>query len=40
MNKNAIMEKLARDAYEKGGFNGVWHEGFRDLPYPQGRHSF
>ena len=24
MNKNSIMEKLARDAYEKGGFNGVW----------------
>ena len=24
MDKNAMMEKLAREAYEKGGFNGAW----------------
>ena len=24
MDKNAMMEKLARDAYEKGSFNGTW----------------
>ena len=24
MDKNAMMQKLARDSYEKGGFNGVW----------------
>ena len=24
MDKHAMMEKLARDAYEKGGFNGTW----------------
>ena len=24
MDKNAMMEKLARDAHEKGSFNGVW----------------
>ena len=24
MDKRTMMEKLAREAYEKGGFNGVW----------------
>ena len=24
MDKNAMMERLARDAYEKGSFNGTW----------------
>ena len=24
MDRNALMEKLARDAYEKGSFNGTW----------------
>ena len=24
MDKNALFEKVAREAYEKGGFNGVW----------------
>ena len=24
MDKNAMMQKLARDSHDKGGFNGVW----------------
>ena len=24
MDKKALMEKLAREAYEKGSFNGTW----------------
>ena len=24
MNKHYLMEKVAREAYEKGGFNGAW----------------
>ena len=24
MDKNSLMEKIVREAYEKGGFNGVW----------------
>ncbi|MBO6061707.1 MAG: serine hydrolase, partial [Clostridia bacterium] len=24
MDRNALFEKVAREAYEKGGFNGVW----------------
>lgn len=24
MDKKVFMEKLAREAYEKGSFNGVW----------------
>ena len=24
MDKNTMMEKFARDAYERGGFNGTW----------------
>ena len=24
MEKRTLMEKLARESYEKGGFNGAW----------------
>ena len=24
MDKKALMEKLAQESYEKGGFNGAW----------------